>query len=65
MPLTSSQPPQTISAARVGSVRGARRVNQRPATSAINAAGSSQEISVPMLEPNSRPMPDAPPNAVF
>ena len=37
--MTSSQPPHSSSAARILSVRGARRVNQRPAARANSAAG--------------------------
>ena len=55
--VTASQPPQTISAARVGSVRGARRVMIRPATTQITAAGSSHAMSEPIPVPNSRPQP--------
>ncbi|SIM49176.1 Uncharacterised protein [Mycobacteroides abscessus subsp. abscessus] len=58
----TSQPPQTSRAARVPSVRGARRVNQRPATSSTAAAGSSQEISGPKPELNIRSTPVEPPN---
>ena len=44
--VTTSQPPHMISAARVGSVRGARRVmNDDPAAEQITAAGSSQAMS--------------------
>src|SRR5690242_11948812 len=64
-PVTTSQPPQRIAAARLRSLRGARHVAASTATSAISAAGRSQEISVPMAVPNSRPMPVAPPNEAF
>ena len=37
--VTTVQPPQSSSAARTRSVRGARRVNHSPATSRISAAG--------------------------
>ena len=60
-PVTSSQPPKTISAARVRSVRALRRVSHRPATSATRAVGSSQEIWVPKTLPNIRVSPVAPP----
>ncbi len=40
----TSQPPQTRKAVRALSVRAYRRVAQRPSTSRISAAGSSQAI---------------------
>ena len=49
--VTASQPPQRISAARVGSVRGARRVIANPATPHITAAGSSHATSAPIPDP--------------
>ncbi len=63
--VTTIQPPHRTSAARVTLVRGARRVNQSPATSPTSAAGSSQDTSEPKLAPNIRPIPDAPPNPVL
>src|SRR6476469_279630 len=63
--VTIIDPPQSSSPARIRSVRGRRRVNQRPATSPIHAAGRSQEISVPKEEPNIRNNPAAPPKPVF
>ncbi len=60
--VTTSHPPQSSRAARVRSVRGARRVNQSPATRPSNAAGSSQEISVPIDSPNILVIPVDPPN---
>ncbi len=62
---TTSQPPQSSSDARVRSVRGARRVSQRPATSTISAAGSSHEIWPPKDSLNIRVMPVEPPKPVL
>jgi hypothetical protein len=42
--VTTSQPPHSSSAARVTSVRGARRVITRPAMIAMTAAGTSQAM---------------------
>ena len=60
-PVTSVQAPHSSRPARSLSVRGARRVTQRPAHQRISAAGSSQEISRPISSVNSRRMPVSPP----
>src|SRR5689334_6849780 len=60
--VTTIAPPHRISAARIRSVRGKRRVNHSPATRPISAAGSNQEISPPNAVPNIRPRPVVPPN---
>src|SRR6478752_8647957 len=59
--VTSSDPPQSNSAARILSVLASLRVNHNPATSPINAAGINHEISVPNDELNIRTMPVLPP----
>src|SRR5450759_2048184 len=59
MPVTISHPPHRARAARVRPVRGLRRVSRNPATRATSAAGSSQEISLPISLPNSRVSPVA------
>ncbi|PSK63386.1 hypothetical protein B0E53_04667 [Micromonospora sp. MH33] len=61
-PVTSSQPPQSSSPARVRSVRAARPASHNPATSRISAAGSSQEIWPPTSVSNIRSRPDCPEN---
>ena len=59
MPVTTSHPPHRIKAARaVGAL--ARMVNHKPATSKINAAGSSHEIWPPNSVLNSRVRPVGP-----
>src|SRR5271167_4059135 len=58
--VTSSHPPHSSSAARVRSVRGARREYHRPTTSASRAAGSSQDACAPIRLSNSRSGPVAP-----
>ena len=58
--VTTSQVPQTTSPARIRSVRRARRVNHRPATSRISAAGISHAIWLPTSEPNIRSGPVEP-----
>src|SRR5512140_3158659 len=60
-PVTISDPPHRIRAARILAVLGSRRVNHKPATSPISAAGINQEISVPNDAPNIRPIPVDPP----
>ena len=64
-PVTSSQPPHSNRLARTDPVRAVRRVNQSPATSPINAAGSNQEASVPIDAPNNRVRPGSPPKNRF
>lgn len=56
----SSELPQARKAARAVSVRFARQVSQTPATRRTSAAGSSQEIWLPISELNIRPMPVSP-----
>ena len=56
-PVTSSQPAQRMSAARVRSVRPARPAATPIATPAMSAAGSSHEIWPPTIELKSRSMP--------
>jgi hypothetical protein len=51
-PVTSSQLPQTSTAALVGSVRGRRPRTTATAMAAMIAAGSSQAICPPISEPN-------------
>ena len=46
--VTTSHPPHMSSAARTLAVLGVRRVNHRPATSPIRAAGSNQDACVPI-----------------
>ena len=58
-----SQPPHSRAAARVRSVRIARRDTHTMAANAISAAGSSQLIWPPNSEANSRVMPVDPPKA--
>ena len=60
-PVTSSQPPQTISAgADAVGARPRAAVNQSPATSSTSAAGSSQAIWPPNSASNSRVRPVSP-----
>ena len=59
-PVMSSQPPQTMYAARRVSVRGIRPRAQRPTTSRISALGMSQEIWPPISALNIRVSPVAP-----
>src|SRR3954447_16585700 len=59
-PVTSSQPPHKMKAARTRSVRGRVPRHAIPATSRINAAGSNHEIWVPNSAPNMRVSPVAP-----
>ena len=47
-PVTSSQPPKMRKAARIRSVRGARRVNHRAASRPMSAPGISHEIWPPI-----------------
>src|SRR5262249_46119947 len=61
-PATSSQPPHRIAAARVRSVRAARRDTHSMTTRAIRAAGISQLICPPHCAVNRRVMPVPPPN---
>ncbi len=61
-PATTSQPPQISAAARVRSVRAARRDSHSAAAQAIRAAGISQLICPPHSAPNRRVMPLPPPN---
>src|SRR5664279_4673444 len=60
-PVTIIDPPHNNRASRILSVLGSLRVNHRPATNPISAAGINQEISVPNEVPNIRPIPAAPP----
>ncbi len=59
-PVTTSQPPHRSRAARVRSVRGARRVHHSPASPNNRAAGISQAIWPPISELNMRLQPVAP-----
>ncbi len=53
-PVTSSQPPQSRTAALSRSVRAPRLDTHISRTAAISAAGSSQLICPPISDPNSR-----------
>src|SRR5580704_16306946 len=59
-PVTTSQPPHSMIAARVRSVRGARSRQASPATSTRSTAGSSHDACPPITSFNKRRTPVVP-----